>query len=211
MIVDDHQMVREGLRQLLELEPDIDVIAEASKGLECLELLETVHPQLILMDISMPGINGIETTRLITAKHPTIKIVMLTIYQDDQYITEAIQAGAKGYVLKDVKRKELIKIIRLVIQDQSYIDPAVANKLFSHVKKSHPDSLISAKPQLTRRELEVLTCMVEGLKDRSISDTLHISENTVRSHIKSIYRKLSVSSKSQAVAKAINTKIITGT
>ncbi|MFH2133221.1 MAG: response regulator transcription factor [bacterium] len=212
MIVDDHQVVREGLRQLLELEPDITVVAEAVNGLDCLSQLENLSPTIIFMDISMSGINGIETTRLISQKYPSVKVIMLTIFQDEPYVMEAIQAGARGYVLKDVKRQDLIRIVHHVVEDRAFIDPVVAGKLFRHVKQQKgetPD--LASKPQLTHRELEVLVCLVDGKKDREISTELFISDNTVRSHIKNLYKKLGVSSRSQAVAWAIRNHIVSNT
>jgi two-component system response regulator DegU len=208
MIVDDHLVVREGLKQLLEVDGEIQVIAEASNGLECLRQLDKQSPDLIFMDVRMPGISGIDTTRLIRQKYPRIKIIMLTIYDDDQYVTEAIQAGANGYVLKKVQRDELIQIIRLVMGNQAFLDPSVTAKVFNLLKgdKNGPES--DEKVSLTHRELEILKGMVAGHTDRQIGDFLHISEHTVRSHIKSLYRKLRVSSKSQAVAKALKYEII---
>jgi DNA-binding NarL/FixJ family response regulator len=125
MIVDDHLVVREGLKQLLEIDTDIKVIGEASNGLECLGLLERVSPDIIFMDVKMPGISGIETTRLICQRYPNMKIVMLTIYGDGQYVTEALHAGAKGYILKKVKREELINVIHHVMENGAFLDPAV--------------------------------------------------------------------------------------
>jgi two-component system response regulator DegU len=208
MIVDDHLVVREGLKQLLEVDGEIQVIAEASNGLECLRQLDKYSPDLIFMDVRMPGISGIETTRLIHQKYPRIKIIMLTIYDDDQYVTEAIQAGANGYVLKKVQRDELIQIIQRVMENQAFLDPSVTAKVFNRLKgqKNIPET--DEKVSLTHRELEVLKGMIAGQTDRKIGDFLHVSEHTVRSHIKSLYRKLRVSSKSQAVAKALKYKII---
>ncbi len=209
MIVDDHLVVREGLRQLLELEDDIEVVAEAGSGLECLDRLEESCPDVIFMDIRMPGINGIEATRLVRRRCPHSKIIMLTIYQDNHHIAEAIQAGANGYVLKDVKRENLINIIRHVVEDGAFLDPAVAAHLFNHIKNTKTSSLQEEKPPFTRRELEVLQLLVDGRKDRDISALLHISEHTVRSHLKNMFRKLGVTSRSQAVAKAIQGDLIT--
>ena len=115
MIVDDHLLVREGLRQLLEIEDDIEVVAEAGSGLECLEIMETALPDLVFMDVRMPGVSGLETTRLVCQRYPQVKVIVLTIYEDDQYVREAIEAGAKGYALKKVGREELIRIVRDVI------------------------------------------------------------------------------------------------
>ena len=210
MIVDDHLVVREGLKQLLEVDDEIQVIAQASNGLECLRQLDKHSPDLIFMDVRMPGISGIETTRLIHQKHPRIKIIMLTIYDDDQYVTEAIQAGASGYVLKKVQRDELIQIIHLVMGNQAFLDPSVTAKVFDRLQGKMNSPERDGIMPLTQRELEILKEMVAGHTDREIGDSLHVSEHTVRSHIKSLYRKLRVSSKSQAVAKALQHKIIQG-
>jgi len=208
MIVDDHLVVREGLKQLLEIEDDIEVIAEAAEGKECLRLLETCSPDLILMDIGLPGINGIETTRLVMQKHPQTKVVMLTIYKDDQYVTEAIKAGAKGYVLKQVNRDDLIKIIHHVMGNEAFLDPMVSASIFGLLKQGIPEPEKTEKPNLTKRELEVLSAIVAGNPDRTIAKSLYISEHTVRSHIKNLFKKLRVSSRAQAVAKALQAKII---
>lgn len=210
MIVDDHPVVREGLKQLLEVDGEIQVIAEAGNGLECLRQLDKHSPDLIFMDVRMPGISGIETTRLIHQKYPRIKIIMLTIYDDDQYVTGAIQAGANGYVLKKVQRDELIQIIHLVMGNQAFLDPSVTANVFNLLKRGKNTPERAEKVSLTHRELEILKGIVAGHTDRKIGDFLHVSEHTVRSHIKSLYRKLRVSSKSQAVAKALQYKIIQG-
>ena len=210
MIVDDHPEVREGLKQLLEVDGEIQVIAEAGNGLECLRQLDKHSPDLIFMDVRMPGISGIETTRLIHQKYPRIKIIMLTIYDDDQYVTGAIQAGANGYVLKKVQRDELIQIIHLVMGNQAFLDPSVTANVFNLLKRGKNTPERAEKVSLTHRELEILKGIVAGHTDRKIGEFLHVSEHTVRSHIKSLYRKLRVSSKSQAVAKALQYKIIQG-
>jgi len=210
MIVDDHLVVREGLKQLLEVDGEIQVIVEASNGLECLRQLDKHSPDLIFMDVRMPGISGIETTRLVHQKYPLIKIIMLTIYDDDQYVTEAIQAGANGYVLKKVQRDELIQIIHLVMENQAFLDPSVTVKVFNLLKGEKNTPGRDEKVSLTQRELEILKGMAAGHTDRKMGDFLHVSEHTVRSHIKSLYRKLRVSSKSQAVARAFQYKIIQG-
>jgi DNA-binding NarL/FixJ family response regulator len=208
MIVDDHLVVREGLKQLLEIDNDIKVIAEASSGLECLQLLERVSPDVIFMDIKMPGISGIETTRLICQRYPYMKIIMLTIYGDGQYVTEALHAGAKGYILKKVEREELINAIRHVMENGAFLDPAVTATVLNHFKSDQIPLTHQEGTPLTQRELEVLKGIVAGHTDRKIAESLFISQHTVRTHIKSLYRKLDVSSKSQAVAKAIHNNII---
>lgn len=210
MIVDDHVLVREGLKQLLGLEDDVEVIAEASSGFECLDLLEKISPDLIFMDVRMSGISGIEATRLVCDKYPHVKVIMLTIYEDDKYVTEALQAGAKGYILKKVNRDELIKVIHHVMEGRAFLDPTVTAIIVNRFERHEIPFERGEKAQLTQRELEVLKWMVDGLTDRKIAESLYISKHTVRSHIKSLYRKLGVSSKSQAVAKVVQEKIILG-
>lgn len=203
MIVDDHLVVREGLRQLLEIEDDIEVVAEAGNGLECLEMIEKSPPDLLFMDVRMPGISGIEATRLVCQRHSQVKVIMLTIYEDDQYVRESIRAGAKGYVLKKVGRDELIRIVRDVMEDRAFLDPKVASAVFDHMKQGTGKRAGEREETLTLRELEVLKCIADGSGDRAIAESLHISEHTVRSHIKNLYRKLGVSSRAHAVAKAL--------
>lgn len=211
MIVDDHLIVREGLRQLLETVDHIEVVAEASSGFQCLDLIDKFSPDIILMDVKMPGISGIETTRLVCEKYPNIKVIMLSIYDDDQFVKKAIQVGAKGYVLKKVERDELINIINHVIEDRAFLDPNVTASVFGHFREDQEASNDKAQSsRFTQRELEVLNCVVKGHTDRAISELLFISEHTVRSHIKSLFKKLRVSSRSQMVAKAMHNRIING-
>lgn len=208
MIVDDHDLVREGLRQILEISDKVKVIGEARNGLECIQQLDNLSPDIIFMDIGMPGISGIETTRLVCEKSPETKVVILTIYQDDDLVTEAIQAGAKGYVLKNVSKNDLQKIINHIVSDHSFIDPTVTSSLLKEVKKKHKKMEATEKPQFTKRELEVMIGLVAGHTDRRIADTLHISVYTVRSHVKHIFQKLGVSKRSHAVAMIMRKKII---
>jgi two-component system, NarL family, response regulator DegU len=202
MIVDDHPVVREGLKQLLEIGDDIEVVAGASNGFQCLRVMENVDTDIVFMDVRMPGISGIETTRLVGEKYPNVKVIMLTIYNDEQYVKEAILAGAKGYVLKNVTREELVRVIHHVMEEGAFLDPAVTATVFSEIKKGKTGFEPQDKAVLTRRELEVLSRVISGLKDREIGEALHISEHTVRSHVKSIYRKLRVSSRAQAANRA---------
>jgi two-component system response regulator DegU len=209
LIVDDHLVVREGLKQILELEPDFHVIGIVNDGFECLDFIEGQKPDLIFMDLKMPGLNGIETTRHIGQKYPEIRIVMLTVYDEEEYITQAIQSGAKGYVLKDAERSELVKIVRQIGRDQRFLDPALTAKVFDSIKGG-AGSQGPAKPALTKRELQVLQGLVDGKSDREIGLQLSISEHTARTHIKNVYRKLGVSSRSQAAVKALKEGIVDG-
>jgi len=208
MIVDDHLVVREGLKQLLEIGNEIEVVAEASSGLECLQIIGELVPDIVFMDISMPGISGIEITRLLTEKLPSVKIIILTIYDDDQYVTEAIKAGAKAYLLKNTTRKQLMEVVRHVLRGRAFLDPNVTTGVFGELKRGSHTLSQEEKAFLTTRELEIIKAIVDGLKDKDIADTLSISEHTVRSHVKSIFRKLKVSSRSQAVTKAFEQGLV---
>jgi len=209
IIVDDHAIVREGLKSLINHEEDFEVIAEAESGTACLEMLETSLPDIILMDLKMPGISGIETTRLIKTEYPQIKLILLTNYDNEEYVLEAIKAGADGYVLKDVKKGDLIEILRKNIQDQAFIDPNVTRKLFDHLKKTIGNEIpASDRPILTQRELEILAHLTEGLSNKEIANALFISLDTVKSHLKKIYQKLGAQNRSHAAKLAIQKRIL---
>lgn len=209
VIVDDHLVVREGLRQILELEEDLQIIGVAKDGFECLDLIEgKMEPDVIFMDIKMPGLNGIQTTKQVISKNPHVKIIMLTVYDDQEYVAQAIKAGAKGYVLKNAQRAELVKIVREVAHGKAFIDPSLTRDLFQTIIEGSNHSSGITEFSLTKRELEVLHCIVQGMSDRCISQELNISEHTARTHLKNIYKKLRVSSRSQAAVLAIDKKII---
>jgi DNA-binding NarL/FixJ family response regulator len=211
MVVDDHAIIREGIRSLLELEHDISLVAEASSSSECMEILENDESyNIILMDLKMPGIDGIEATRLIKNQFPHIKVVILTNYEDDEFVLESIRVGADGYVLKDVKKVDLLKIIRSILEDRGYIDPAVTRKVFERLKRTSistsEDSHV--RPVLSQRELQVLEQLVEGKSNKEIAETVCLSLDTVKAHLKNIYKKLGVCSRSQAAKAAIKEEII---
>ena len=207
MVVDDHVIVREGLKALLELENDIHVVHEAASSMECLEVIDQHCPDVVLMDLKMPGIGGIETVRLIKQNHPQVKVILLTNYDDEEYVIEAIKAEADGYVLKDVKKGELVRIIRLVLEGHSYIDPSVTNKAFRHLKHSVSDKPYS-RTILSHRELQILECVVDGKSNQQIAEAVYLSLDTVKSHLKNIYQKLGVSRRAQAINKAIKEGLI---
>lgn len=208
MIVDDHQIVREGLKMILELEEDIAVMGIATSGFEALEMAGKCNPDIVFMDIKMSGVSGIEATRLLCNKFPGIKVIMLTVYNDTSYIMQAIQAGAKAYVLKNAGRKDLVEIIRKVQRGDQVLDPALTEKLFDRFRDDSVANTSSSKPILTKRELEVLAGLVSGWNDKQIGDNLHISTHTARTHIKNIYKKLGVSSRSQAAVMALKLGLV---
>lgn len=188
---------------LLKLEPDISVIGTAEDGAVAIGMVAQETPDLILMDLKMPILNGVEATRQIRARYPEVKVLVLTTYDDDEWVSDAIQAGASGYLLKDTPRDEVVKAIRGTVTGKTYLDPAVAGKVL-HQASSHqtqPTILITSK--LTEREIEVLRLLAKGLNNSDISDRLFLSEGTVRNHISAILTKLGVSDRTQAAVIAI--------
>jgi DNA-binding NarL/FixJ family response regulator len=188
---------------LLKLEKDIQVVGSAEDGDAALALADNERPDLILMDLKMPILNGVEATRQIKAKHPQVKVLVLTTYDDDQWVFDAIRAGASGYLLKDTRRDELVKAIRGTVDGKTYVDPSVAGKILGQVSShlSHPPSLITDK--LTEREIGVLRLIAHGLSNADIASRLFLSEGTVRNHVSSILAKLGVSDRTQAAVIAI--------
>jgi len=203
IICDDQAIVRDGLAMLLKLEPDIDIVGSAEDGAEAVEMVADKKPDLILMDLKMPIMNGVEATRQIVTKYPGVKVLVLTTYADDEWVFDAIQAGASGYLLKDMPREELIKAVRGTVAGKTYVDPSVAGKVLEHVssRQTQPATLITSK--LTEREVEVLRLIAKGSSNADIADRLSLSDGTVRNHVSAILSKLGVSDRTQAAVIAI--------
>jgi DNA-binding NarL/FixJ family response regulator len=203
MICDDQAIVRDGLELLLKLEKDIEVVGLAQDGAQAIELVETAHPDLVLMDLLMPGVNGVEATRSIRARHPEIKVLVLTTFDDDEWVFDAIRAGASGYLLKDTPRGKVIEAIRGTVAGKAFVDPAVAGKLLEHAASPQVQPSTRIAEKLTEREMEVLRLMARGLNNADIAAQMHLSEGTVRNHVSAIFTKLEVSDRTQAVILAI--------
>jgi DNA-binding NarL/FixJ family response regulator len=203
IICDDQAIVRDGLVMLLKLEPDIEVAGTAGDGAEAVEMVADKRPDLILMDLKMPIMNGVEATRQIRMKYPEVKVLVLTTYADDEWVFDAIQAGASGYLLKDTPREGLIKAVRGTVTGKTYVDPSVAGKVLDQVSshQTQPATLITSK--LTEREIEVLRLIARGLSNADIADQLFLSDGTVRNHVSAILAKLGVSDRTQAAVIAI--------
>lgn len=203
LICDDQDITREGLAMLLALDKDITVVGTARDGAEGVDLAARVQPDLVLMDLKMPGLNGIEATRQIRARYPAIKVLVLTTYDDDQWVIDAIRAGASGYLLKDTPREELIKAVRGTAAGKSFVDPAVAGKVLGQVasQQTQPSALLTAK--LSEREVDVLRLIARGFTNADIAAQLHLSEGTVRNHVSAIFAKLGVADRTQAAVIAI--------
>jgi DNA-binding NarL/FixJ family response regulator len=203
IICDDQAIVRDGLEMLLKLEQDIEVIGVAQDGAEAVELAEAHLPDLMLMDLKMPGITGVEATRRIRAKHPEIKVLVLTTYDDDAWVFDAIRAGASGYLLKDTPRNQVVEAIRGTVEGKSYLDPNVTGKLLEQTASQQVQPSSKITDELTNREEEVLRLMARGLTNSEIAETIHLSEGTVRNHVSAIFTKLDVPDRTQAVIIAI--------
>jgi DNA-binding NarL/FixJ family response regulator len=203
VICDDQAIVRDGLEMLLKLEPEIQVVGIAEDGAAAIELVIKNIPDLVLMDLKMPVVNGVEATRQIKNKNPEIKILVLTTYNDDEWVFDAIKAGASGYLLKDTPRDELIKAIKGTVNGKTYVDPSVAGKVLDQVSnpQTQPTSMITSK--LTEREIDILRLIARGFSNTDISERLYLSEGTVRNHVSAILAKLGVSDRTQAAVIAI--------
>ena len=211
LIADDQPLYRRGLEDVLHTEDDIDVVGEAEDGYDAIAKAEELAPDVVLMDVRMPRVNGIEATQAIRDKVPTTKILMLTVSDEDSDLYEAIKAGASGYLLKEVSVEEVADSIRAVMQGESKITPSMASKLineFSAMSKRADERQRLPVPALTARELEVLKLVAKGMSNREIADELFISENTVKNHVRNILEKLHLHSRMEAVMYALREKLL---
>jgi NarL family two-component system response regulator LiaR len=210
LIADDHAVVREGTRRILEQEQDLEVVAEAGDGEEAVRLATTVKPDVAIIDIAMPKLDGIEATKQIKALCPAITVLILTAYDDDQFIFSLLEAGAAGYLLKSVRGRELVDAVRAVHAGESVLHPSVARKVLNRFAS------ISGKPEkqkpaeaLSEREMDVLKLATRGLSNQDIADELCLSIRTVQGHLGHIFNKLQVSSRTEAVVRALKEGWIT--
>ena len=203
IICDDQAIVRDGLELLLKLEKDIEVVGLAQDGAEAVDLVSKTSPDLVLMDLQMPGMNGVEATRKICALYPNTRVLVLTTFDNDEWVFDAIRAGASGYLLKDTPRGKVIEAIRGSVTGRSYLDPLITGKLLNVVasQQEQPSTLIIDR--LTEREVEVLRLLARGLSNSEIARELHLSEGTVRNHVSAIFSKLDVPDRTQAAILAI--------
>ena len=213
LLAEDHALVRQGIRELLQLEEDIEIVGEVGDGEEAVQLAERLEPDVILMDISMPKLDGIAATRLIKGAHPYISVLVLTAYDNEEFIFALLEAGAAGYLLKNVQSRQLINAIRAVYDGESVLHPDIAKKVLSRLSLGtgkRPRQRKQAKEELlTERELEVLGLGAEGLANKQIAAELLLGERTVQTHWRNIFNKLGISSRTEAIVRGLSKGWIT--
>src|SRR3954466_3867299 len=210
LIVDDHALFRRGLIQVLQFEDGIEVVGEAEDGEDAIAKSEALAPDVLLMDVRMPRVGGIEATRRVAESMPTSKIIMLTVSDEEDDLYEAIKAGATGYLLKEISIEEVADAIRAVMQGQTLISPSMASKLiaeFASLSRRADQRTSVPIPRLTERELDVLRLVAQGLTNREVADQLYIAENTVKNHVRNILEKLHLHSRMEAVLYAVREKL----
>jgi two-component system, NarL family, response regulator LiaR len=204
VIADDHAVVREGTRTLLEREEDMEVVGEAADGEEAIKIIERNKPDVAILDISMPKLSGIEVTKQVKSRLPSTAILILTAYENDEYVFALLEAGAAGYLLKDVPGAEIVEAVRSVYSGESVLHPSIARKVIQRAivssAKSHEET---SEIELSEREIEVLKLAAKGLRNKDIADNLCISIRTVQGHINSIFHKLSVGSRTEAIFQSV--------
>lgn len=207
ILVDDHEVVRIGLRTLLARHPEFEIVDEAGNATDAIEKSLRLKPDVVVMDIRLPGTSGIEACRQIVAQQPATKVIMLTSFADDEMLFDAIAAGASGYVLKQIGSDELVRALEIVGRGESLIDPALTQKVLARVRESTRRDEQSAFRKLNEQELKILTLVAEGKTNREIAAQVFLSEKTVRNYVSAILDKLNLSSRTQAAAFAVQHRI----
>lgn len=211
LIADDHRVVREGLGAILKTKPDLDVVGEATNGIEAVQAAKTLKPDVILMDISMPQMNGVEATRAIKREHPRMGIVALTMHDDDPTIFDLVRAGIDGYLLKDSDSIDIVRAIRTIYKGESMIHPFIAKKIlgeFSQQQREDRNEKAGKPHGLSGREIEVLQGVAAGKTNKEIASDLALSEKTIKNHIRNIFHKMEVYDRTEAAIKGIREGII---
>ena len=203
VLVDDHEVVRLGLKALLDRHPQFEVVGEAGSSREAIEVVSTIQPDVVVMDVRLPGTSGIEACEEITRRFPNTKVIMLTSYAEDEMLFSAIRAGASGYVLKQIGGEDLIHAIEAVSRGEALLDPAVTQRVFQEVRRAVKEEEASAFAHLSQQEKHVLLLVSEGKTNREIAKALFLGEGTVRNYVSSILSKLGVSNRAEAAAYAV--------
>jgi len=201
-IVDDHVLYREGVRKMLSVAPDIEIVGEAASGDEAIVQILTLQPDVVLMDLKMPGVNGIEATRRILYASPRIGVLVLTMFETDETVFAAMRAGARGYLLKDADQEEVLRAVKAVSRGEAIFSPAIAERLIHYFAALRPTTADLAFPQLTDREREILHLIAQGHSNSEIAERLLLSIKTVQNHVSNIFSKLQVADRAQAIVRA---------
>ncbi|HEX9923145.1 MAG TPA: response regulator transcription factor [Anaerolineae bacterium] len=209
LLADDHSLFREGLRSLLEEQNDIKIIGEAEDGLETIRLVQQLNPTVILMDINMPVVDGVEATRMILKEAPSIGIVILTMYPQDEYVFQALKAGAKAYLLKDTPSKKLLNVIRTVHAGEAVMDAELTTRLLGEFRRmANKEEESPAFQTLTDQELRILTMVAEGASNKDIATDLALSERTIKNYMSLIFQKLQVNNRTEAAIRAMRDGLV---
>ncbi|SFS99137.1 response regulator [Marininema halotolerans] len=208
LLVDDHAVLRDGLSNIISLESDMEVLGQANNGEEALEMIELLSPDVVLMDINMPGMSGVEAIRQIRERQLKVAVLILTMFDRDEYLYESIRAGAMGYLLKDAPSADVVGAIRSAYRGESALHPVMARKLLDNISGEKKTDRGTGEDALTPRELDVLGFMVKGLSNKEIAKQLYISDKTVKIHVSSILKKLHVKSRSQVIIYAIQHELV---
>jgi DNA-binding NarL/FixJ family response regulator len=202
LIADDHPRFRDGMRIMLRREGDLEIVGEAATGAEAIGLAETHQPDVVLMDLHMPDVNGVEATRRILETSPHIRILVITMYEDDDSVFAALRAGARGYLLKGADKGEILRAIRAVSSGEAIFGPAIAHRLMHYFATQLPPTLQQPFPELTEREREILSMIAQGWSNSEIASRLIVSLKTIRNHVSNIFSKLEVADRTQAILRA---------
>ena len=203
LIVDDHEMVREGLKAMLVAEPDFAIVGDAANAEQTLEMIERLHPNVALLDIRLPGISGIDLCRTITNQYPQTAVLMLTTFSDESLVAQCIQAGARGFIIKDIERFDLKRSIRAVARGEAFIDPKAAVAVLAQLRRAMQVNQEPSPEPLSTQQIVILRLVAQGLSSREIATELYLSENTVKGYVQEILHRLSVKNRTEAVMVAV--------
>jgi two-component system response regulator DevR len=203
LIIDDHEMVREGLKAMLMAEPDFDIVGDAANAEQALEQIERLRPDIVLLDVRLPGSSGIDLCHIVTEKYPEIAVIILTTFSDEHLVAQCIQAGARGFIVKDIERFDLKRSIRAVARGEAAIDPKAAVAVLAQLRRS-PQSASEPQPEpLSSQQLVILRLVAQGFSSREIATRLYLSENTVKGYVQEILHRLGVKNRTEAVMVAV--------
>ena len=211
LLADDHNVLRQGMAQVLEMQPDMTVIAQAQNGREAIQLAQQHRPTIVLLDINMPEVDGVEAARAIVSTLSETKVIILTMYRRDDYVFEAIKAGASGYLLKEVELDVLLEAVRAVARGEAVVDPAIASRLLTELRSTAKTSKRATEDHLTERDIAILRLLTQGLSNQEIANQLSIAEKTVRNRLSLIFRRLHLNNRTEAALYALQKGLIEDT